>query len=190
VDHIATRDAQLRKEMRMEIKGLQRRLGIAILYVTHDQEEALTMADRIAVMGHGKVHQVGSPDDVFERPADRYAAESMGCSTFLPCEVTGPNRVRLLLGEVTPSVRSPLTPGTSGRGHLGIRGRQVHLAPEGTDDLAGCLTLRTHLGGLSWWRIGVRSRGREALMCRRSDKRSWPEGRRGAILDTERFRGR
>jgi iron(III) transport system ATP-binding protein len=148
-------DAQLRKEMRMEIKELQRRLGIAILYVTHDQEEALTMADRIAVMGHGKVHQVGSPEEVFERPADRYVAEFMGCSTFLPCEVAGPDRVRLLLGDVTPSVRCPLTPGASGRGLLGIRAQEVRFAPGGTDGLTGRVTLRTYLGGAFEVRVGV-----------------------------------
>ena len=140
-------DAQLRKEMRMEIKALQRRLGIAILYVTHDQEEALTMADRIAVMGHGKIHQVGSPEDVFERPADRFVAEFMGCTTFLPCEVAGPDRVRLLLGDATPTVRCLLTPGTPGRGLLGIRAQEVHLAPEGSDGLTGRVTIRTYLGG-------------------------------------------
>jgi ABC-type Fe3+/spermidine/putrescine transport system ATPase subunit len=148
-------DAQLRKEMRMEITALQRRLGIAILYVTHDQEEALTMADRIAVMGDGKVHQVGSPEDVFERPADRYVAEFMGCSTFLPCEVAGPNRVRLLLGDVTPSLCCPLTPGASGRGLLGIRAQEVHLAPERTDGLTGRVTLRTYLGGAFEVRVNV-----------------------------------
>jgi ABC-type Fe3+/spermidine/putrescine transport system ATPase subunit len=148
-------DAQLRKEMRMEITALQRRLGITILYVTHDQEEALTMADRIAVMGHGKVHQVGSPEDVFERPADRYVAEFMGCSTFLPCEVAGPDCVRLLLGDVTPSLRCPLTPGASGRGLLGVRAQEVHLAPEGTDGLTGRVTLRTYLGGAFEVRVSV-----------------------------------
>ncbi|MBI2001777.1 MAG: ABC transporter ATP-binding protein, partial [candidate division NC10 bacterium] len=118
-------DAQLRKEMRLEIKALQRRLGITILYVTHDQEEALTMADRIAVMGSGVIHQVGTPEEVFEQPADRFVAEFMGCTTFLPCEVAGVNRVRLLLGEGAPCVSCPLPAGATGRGVLGIRAQEV-----------------------------------------------------------------
>ena len=98
-------DARLRKEMRIEIKALQRRLGITVLYVTHDQEEALMLADRIAVMGGGLIHQMGTPEEVFEHPGDRFVAEFMGCTTFLPCEVAGPERVRLLLGDPWPSVR-------------------------------------------------------------------------------------
>ncbi len=140
-------DAQLRKEMRLEIKTLQRRLGITILYVTHDQEEALTMADRVAVMGQGVIHQTGSPEAVFEQPADRFVAEFMGCTTFLPCEVAGSDRVRLLLGEVTRCVPCPLAPEASGRGVLGIRAEDVHLAPDAPEALVGRVTFRTYRGG-------------------------------------------
>jgi ABC-type Fe3+/spermidine/putrescine transport system ATPase subunit len=140
-------DAQLRKEMRVEIKGLQRRLGITIVFVTHDQEEALTMADRIAVMGRGVVHQLGRPEEVFEHPADRFVAEFMGCTTFLPCEVSGPNRVRLLLGEGAPSVSCPLGAGASGRGVVGLRAQDVQLAADGTEALAGRAVFRTYRGG-------------------------------------------
>jgi iron(III) transport system ATP-binding protein len=148
-------DAQLRKEMRVEIKALQRRLGIAILYVTHDQEEALTMADRVAVMGRGLIHQVGSPQEVFEQPGDRFVAEFMGCTTFLPCEVVGSNRVRLLLGEETPCVPCPLPPGMSGRGILGIRAQDVALAPAGSEALRGRVTFRMYRGGSFEVRVRV-----------------------------------
>lgn len=148
-------DAQLRKEMRFEIKALQRRLGITILYVTHDQEEALTMADRIAVMGRGVVHQLGSPEEVFEHPADRFVAEFMGCTTFLPCEVAGPNRVRLLLGEEAPCVPCPLASGASGRGIVGLRAQDVRLVPEGSDVLTGCAVLRTYRGGCFEVRVSI-----------------------------------
>jgi ABC-type Fe3+/spermidine/putrescine transport system ATPase subunit len=140
-------DAQLRKEMRLEIQALQRRLGITILYVTHDQDEALTMADRVAVMGDGVLHQTGSPEEVFEQPADRFVAEFMGCTTFLPCEVAGAHRVRLLLGEATPCVPCPLIPGVSGRGVLGIRAEDVQLAPDAAEALVGRATFRAYRGG-------------------------------------------
>jgi iron(III) transport system ATP-binding protein len=140
-------DAQLRKEMRVEIKALQRRLGITILYVTHDQEEALTMADRVAVMGRGLIHQLGSAEEVYEQPADRFVAEFMGWTTFLPCEVAGSNRVRLLLGEETPCVPCPLAPGMSGRGVVGVRAQEVHLAPDDSEALTGRVTFRMYRGG-------------------------------------------
>jgi ABC-type Fe3+/spermidine/putrescine transport system ATPase subunit len=133
--------------MRLEIKALQRRLGLTIVYVTHDQEEALTMADRIAVMGRGVVHQLGAPEEVFEHPADRFVAEFMGCTTFLPCEVAGPDRVRLLLGEVTTSVPCEVPAGISGRGAVGLRAQDVRLAADGEAALAGEVVLRTYRGG-------------------------------------------
>jgi multiple sugar transport system ATP-binding protein len=71
-------DAQLRVEMRAELKRLQQRLGATMLYVTHDQSEALMLGDRIAVLGAGRLHQVGSPSDIYRRPANRFVATFVG----------------------------------------------------------------------------------------------------------------
>jgi putative spermidine/putrescine transport system ATP-binding protein len=71
-------DAKLRQEVRVEIRELQRQLGLTTVMVTHDQEEALTMADRLVVMNEGMVHQVGSQRDLYERPADRFVAGFVG----------------------------------------------------------------------------------------------------------------
>ena len=76
-------DAKLRQEVRVEIRELQRQLGLTTVMVTHDQEEALTMADRLVVMNEGSVRQVGSQRDLYERPADRFVAGFVGRSTFL-----------------------------------------------------------------------------------------------------------
>jgi spermidine/putrescine transport system ATP-binding protein len=76
-------DLKLRKAMQLELKQLQQRVGITFVYVTHDQEEALTMADRIAVMSAGKALQVGAPDEVYERPANRFVADFIGETNFL-----------------------------------------------------------------------------------------------------------
>jgi iron(III) transport system ATP-binding protein len=140
-------DAQLRKGMRGEIKALQRRLGIAILYVTHDQEEALSMADRVAVMGRGVIHQVGTPEEVFEHPADRFVAQFMGCTTFLPCQVAGPDRVRVFLGGEDHAVSCPLPPGSAGRGILGLRPQDIDLVSDGPDTLPGQVEFRAYRGG-------------------------------------------
>ena len=76
-------DLKLRKTMQFELKTLQQQVGITFVYVTHDQEEALTMADRIAVMNDGKVLQVGPPDDIYERPTSRFVADFIGETNFV-----------------------------------------------------------------------------------------------------------
>lgn len=76
-------DLKLRKEMQLELKALQQQLGITFIYVTHDQEEALTMSDRIAVMSKGKVQQMGTPVEIYERPANKFVADFIGESNFL-----------------------------------------------------------------------------------------------------------
>ncbi len=76
-------DLKLRKEMQLELKGLQHRVGITFVYVTHDQEEALTMSDRIAVMDQGRVLQVGTPTEIYEKPASRFVADFIGETNFL-----------------------------------------------------------------------------------------------------------
>jgi spermidine/putrescine ABC transporter ATP-binding subunit len=82
-------DKQLRENLQLEMRRLHADLGITFIYVTHDQEEALTMSDRIAVMNDGKVAQVGSPEDLYDRPTDRFVAGFIGESNFLPAIVRG-----------------------------------------------------------------------------------------------------
>jgi len=80
-------DLKLRKAMQLELKALQDRLGLTFIYVTHDQEEALTMSDRIAVMDHGHVLQVGTPAEIYENPANRFVADFIGETNFLVGEI-------------------------------------------------------------------------------------------------------
>lgn len=84
-------DLKLRKEMQLELKTLQREVGITFIYVTHDQEEALTMSDRIAVMNKGVVLQIGKPEEIYERPASKYVADFIGETNFLDGVVKGRN---------------------------------------------------------------------------------------------------
>src|SRR5580698_7505194 len=80
-------DAKLRRTLKVELKALQEQVGITFLYVTHDQEEALTMSDRLAVMRDGKIVQLGRPSDVYEEPADTYVADFLGASNLMPVQV-------------------------------------------------------------------------------------------------------
>jgi spermidine/putrescine transport system ATP-binding protein len=85
-------DAKLRKALQLELKSLQEAVGITFVYVTHDQDEALTMSDRIAVMSGGLVVQVGTPTEVYERPTTAYVADFLGAANVVPVEVVGPAR--------------------------------------------------------------------------------------------------
>ncbi|MGH2636761.1 MAG: ABC transporter ATP-binding protein [Actinomycetota bacterium] len=95
-------DAKLRKALQIELKSLQEEIGITFIYVTHDQEEALTMSDRLAVMSNGRVEQVGTPSEVYEEPATAYVADFLGVSNLMDgrCDGADPSgRARLRLGE-------------------------------------------------------------------------------------------
>jgi spermidine/putrescine transport system ATP-binding protein len=124
-------DLKLRKGLQVELKRIQREVGITFVYVTHDQEEALTMSDRIAVMNRGRVEQVGIPEDVYERPATTFVAGFIGVSNLLPASVAAPGQVRLDSG---PEVRGDTGGLNSGEGCYAVvrpEKLQVELVGEG-----------------------------------------------------------
>lgn len=95
-------DANLRHEMKEEIRNIQKSLGITTIFVTHDQDEALSIADKIVVMQQGRVEQIGSPTEVFETPSSHFVAEFMGVSNLLKGEPEGKNSFRLTSGDLVP----------------------------------------------------------------------------------------
>jgi len=102
-------DLKLRKQMQVELKGIQREVGITFLYVTHDQEEALAMSDRIAVMEDGEVRQCGTPEEVYERPGGPFVAGFIGISNLLPGSDGSQISIRpekIWLGELEPGMDS------------------------------------------------------------------------------------
>jgi putative spermidine/putrescine transport system ATP-binding protein len=114
-------DLRLREEMQVELKAIQREVGITFLFVTHDQGEALTMSDRIAVFDHGRIEQVGTPAEVYERPGTAFVAGFVGTSTLLTGEVA-----RALLGR---------------DGTYVVRPEKVRIGPPGPDDVGADGTL-------------------------------------------------
>ena len=84
-------DAKLRAEMRVELRELQRRLDITSLYVTHDQEEALAISDRVIVMNGGEIEQIGTPEDIYNRPRSRFVADFVGSANLIEGKVRGPS---------------------------------------------------------------------------------------------------
>lgn len=125
-------DLKLRKEMQVELKALQREVGITFVFVTHDQEEALSMSDRIAVMSHGKVLQIGAPVEIYERPNCRFVADFIGETNILQGEVRrieGESTIVFvpdLEMEITGLARQPFSPGDPVT--LSIRPEKIRLA--------------------------------------------------------------
>jgi iron(III) transport system ATP-binding protein len=105
-------DARVRVHLRHEIKALHRRLGITTIMVTHDQEEALTMADRIVVMNHGVIDQIGTPEEIYRVPATPFVADFVGTMNFMDGVVLAPGRVRVGDAELACDAAARLTPGT------------------------------------------------------------------------------
>jgi spermidine/putrescine ABC transporter ATP-binding subunit len=125
-------DLKLREEMRIEISGLQRRLGIATVFVTHDQGEALTMSDRIAVMRSGRIEQIGAPSDIYERPATRFVAGFIGAINMLPASVesVAPGGIGRLATPAGPAVaRLPAGLAAGAAATMTVRPERLRLAP-------------------------------------------------------------
>jgi spermidine/putrescine transport system ATP-binding protein len=124
-------DLKLRKGLQVELKRIQREVGITFVYVTHDQEEALTMSDRIAVMNRGRIEQVAPPEDVYERPATTFVAGFIGVSNLMPATVTGGGEVRLDQG---PAISTPTDGFSAGeRCHAVVRPEKLRVEVEGDD---------------------------------------------------------
>jgi spermidine/putrescine transport system ATP-binding protein len=123
-------DAKLRKRLQIELKALQEEVGVTFVYVTHDQEEALTMSDRIAVMSQGRVEQVGPPKEIYEEPATAYVADFLGVSNLMDARGAGVGEggCRVVIGEFT-LVAGQGEEDTRGDCKITIRPERVDLEP-------------------------------------------------------------
>ena len=137
-------DAKLRVQMRTTIKKLQRRLGITTIYVTHDQEEALAISDRIAVMKQGNIMQIGKPEEIYRKPANPFVANFIGVSNFVDCTVDGqdPKAASVKLHDGY-SFQMPLRAPYSGEVILSARPEQLFFSEKG---IPGKVNLSVFLG--------------------------------------------
>jgi spermidine/putrescine transport system ATP-binding protein len=127
-------DAKLRKALQIELKALQEEIGITFIYVTHDQEEALTMSDRLAVMSNGRVEQVGTPSEVYEEPTTAYVADFLGVSNLMDARSDGggtDGRAIVQLGEFE-LVAAQGDTDARGDVKMTIRPERVRIEPQGT----------------------------------------------------------
>jgi spermidine/putrescine transport system ATP-binding protein len=146
-------DLKLRKQMQIELKGIQHEIQITFIYVTHDQEEAMTMSDRLAVMRDGRIEQIGAPEDVYELPATEFVAGFLGASNLLDGTVGAPDgrfrRVDLSTGEKI-RVPSERLDGHRDRVRVGVRPEKIHLradaSSEGDNAIEATVVVSTFVG--------------------------------------------
>lgn len=135
-------DAKLREAMQVELRKLQQQLGITTIVVTHDQREAMTMADTVVVMSGGKIRQAASPIEIYRKPADRFVADFIGSTNLLP--LTAQGGTALVLGH---SVAGISAPSSTGQASLSVRPEDVKLAAPGDGRITGKVTFIRDLGG-------------------------------------------
>jgi spermidine/putrescine transport system ATP-binding protein len=138
-------DLKLRKEMQLELKRIQNEVGITFVHVTHDQEEAMTMADRIVIMNGGCIEQLGTPSELYESPRTAFVAGFLGVSNLLEGTLDGDGRVRLADGTVVQAPREALA-GRSGTVQIGVRPEKLRVGEGGANSLSGTVTESAYIG--------------------------------------------
>jgi len=173
-------DAKLRRSLKVELKALQERVGITFIYVTHDQEEALTMSDRIAVMNAGRIAQIGTPQEVYESPADAYVADFLGAANLLEVVVAARGDASSVkLGDIvlTTSNNVPAEPGAVAQAV--IRPERVRVEEHGSagpNRVPALVERLVYLGAAT--QVIVRLATGESLQAvvQNSDAAGWSQG--------------
>ena len=148
-------DLKLRQAMEFELKDLQERVGITFIYVTHDQEEALTMSDRIGVMSEARLLQVGTPEEIYEHPTSRFVADFIGEINLLDATVVDRNTVKLLNGV---QIRTEVSAATNSNVTIAIRPERFSLSRsidigDGASAMAGTVNRRTYFGDVFYYEV-------------------------------------
>jgi ABC-type Fe3+/spermidine/putrescine transport system ATPase subunit len=147
-------DRKLREEMRAEVKSLHRRLGTTFVFVTHDQEEALALSDRVVVMNDGVIEQMGSPAEIYDVPRTRFVAEFLAVRNILPAQVQSVDGAAVVRTENGLVLRSSAGGFVAGeRLWVGVRPERMRFDGAGENRVAGVLEDRLFLGDRSEWRV-------------------------------------
>jgi ABC-type Fe3+/spermidine/putrescine transport system ATPase subunit len=161
-------DAKLRGAMQVDLRKLIKRLGMTAIFVTHDQEEALTMSDRIAVMRAGRIEQVAPPEEVFDRPATAYVADFIGSSNFWDGEARA-GRIALPDGQTIPAAQD-------GAVRLMARPHNIRIAPGGAGPWCGTVRFQRSIGALVEYEVATGAADIRVLAMRAERARALSEG--------------
>ncbi len=169
-------DLQLRRQMQQELKGMQKKLGITFIYITHDQEEAMNMSDRIGIMHAGEIVQLGTPDDIYERPNSRFSAGFIGQTNLLEATVAEKDGRGLILnyaGMFIPARNADFDVQIGDSVALSLRTERIGFSkkPVGECNLPGTLRSRHYAGG-SMRAVIVLDDGREITVLCQSGERA------------------
>jgi spermidine/putrescine transport system ATP-binding protein len=137
-------DLKLRKEMQLELKRIQNEVGITFVHVTHDQEEAMTMADRIVIMNSGHIEQLGTPTELYESPRTAFVAGFLGVSNLLEAEVVGEGTVKLNDGTIVRVPGEALN--RTGFLQIGVRPEKLRIGGGEENSLSGVVTESAYIG--------------------------------------------
>ena len=165
-------DRSLRESMQFEIRAMQQRLGITTLLVTHDQEEALSMADKVAVMSAGRILQIGTPTDIYDRPQSRFVAEFLGTSNIFEGTVSTDGAALMVpgaSGQIAVPLETPASPGA--RLVLSIRPERMRLGNEPGEgaNFEGRITGAVFRGNYAAYQVDVPALQRELFVYRQAD---------------------
>lgn len=173
-------DARLREEMRIELKKIANTAGVTTLYVTHDQAEALALGDKICVMNEGLIQQVGTPEEVYSRPPNKFVAEFVGEMNFVKGEVRADGQVDSALGTHTCAMPGGVNKGDTVT--IAIRPQHIMLAPDAAADgntPSGTIRSRTYLGDSVLYEVEVAD---TVLMAKLNGESKLDVGQRTAII--------
>ena len=151
-------DAKLRRSVRDEIRDLQQKLGLTVVYVTHDQEEALAVSDRIIVMNKGRIAQIGTPRELYETPSDLFVANFIGESNIVDCRIDGikGDKARIALGSEVMTVDSGDM--KAGAAKMIVRPEHITLHPKkAKGSFAGVITTATYVGSKTEYQISTQA---------------------------------
>ena len=173
-------DLKLRRQMQVELKEIQKNLGVAFVYITHDQEEALNMSDRIAVMNEGEFMQVGTPEEIYEHPSSRFVAGFIGQTNMLDCKIVSAGEKTMLeyAGERFPA-RNDLPDASAGDDVcLCLRQEKISFSREKGENayLTGTLTEKRYAGGSMRAFIRLKGVAEIQALCSTSDRSAGEAG--------------
>jgi spermidine/putrescine transport system ATP-binding protein len=175
-------DAKLRRSLKVELKALQERVGITFIYVTHDQEEALTMSDRLAVMNAGRIAQIGTPQEVYESPADAYVADFLGAANLLDVVIS--ERVdggasTLSLGDAALSTTNEVPAAPGARAQVVIRPERVRVEEHGSggvNRLPALVDRLVYLGAATQVMLRLATGESLQAVVQNEDATAWAQG--------------